>query len=87
MKLINCHESAVFLIEFKFQGTDSTFIVQGAKAVLECLKTKDKNGIECIKEFDMVKQKFVRVSRKNFISQFGFDTELALYLEQHYYFR
>jgi hypothetical protein len=86
MKKINCHESNVFLIKFRYAGTQSTFILQGADAFLNCLKNNDKHGMEYIKVFDMQKNTFKRVSRTAIKSQFSFDTELSLYLENHYYF-
>ena len=85
MKKINCHETNVFLIKFLWSGTESTFIVQGAGAFLDCLKSNSK-GIEYIKIFNMQKNTFQRCSRTDIKNQFSFDTELSLYLEKHYYF-
>ena len=86
MKKINCHGTNVFLIKFRYAGTESTFITQGADAFLDCLKSNDKHGIEYIKVFNMQKNTFQKCSRTDIKNQFSFDTELSLYLENHYYF-
>ena len=47
----------------------------------------DKNGIEFIKVLDPSSAKFVRSSKNDILNEFSFDTEMALFLSKHYYFR
>jgi hypothetical protein len=54
---------------------------------MNVLKNEDKNGIEFIKVLDPSSAKFVRSSKNDILNEFSFDTEMALYLSKHYYFR
>lgn len=75
-----------FLVKFQFQSTNNRFIVQGS-GLMEVLKKYDLNGVEYIKIFDPVKCTFKRVSKKFILSFFSWETEVYLYLKDHYYFK
>lgn len=75
-----------YLIKFSFQATTGQFITQGA-GLMEVLKQYDKNGVKYIKQFDPAKAKFIQVSKKDLLNRFTFDTEVYLYLQNHYYFK
>jgi hypothetical protein len=84
-KVINT-DIHTFLIKFQFQSTNSRFIVQGS-GLMEVLKKYDLNGVEYIKIFDPVKYTFKRVSKETILSLFSWETEVYLYLKDHYYFK
>lgn len=84
--IINVHYEDLYLVEFRYQGTESKFIVS-ANQIAECLRTYDKHGIENIKRFDPSKNTFKRVSRVEILNLISFDTESILYLQNHYFFK
>lgn len=84
--IINVHYEDLYLVEFRYQGTESKFIVS-LNQIAECLKTCDKNGVKSIKRFDPSKNTFGKISRKSILMFLSHDTESILYLENHYYFK
>ena len=83
-KIINTDERT-FLVSFMWKITSNKFIVN-KQGLIDVLKTQDTNGIESIKEFSYANNKFMRVSKKDILQLFSWDTENILYLEKHYYF-
>lgn len=75
-----------FLVEFQFKSTNRCYIVQGA-GLMEVLKTRDLNGIYSIKVFDPGKGTFKKISRKDLLTSYSWETETCLYLKNHYYFK
>lgn len=84
--IINVHHEDLYLVEFRYQGTESKFIVS-LNQIADCLKAHDKNGLISIKRFNSEKCVFQRVSRKDILMFLSHDTESILYLENHYYFK
>jgi hypothetical protein len=54
---------------------------------MNILKTYDKTGIDYIKEFNPVKNNFIRVSKADFLRFANWETEASIYFESHYYFK
>lgn len=77
-----------FLVSFAWKSTDKKFICQGA-GLIEVLKNfgTDSKGVEYIKEFDLYKNTFKRISKETILNQFSWDTENYLYLKSHSYFK
>ena len=78
--------SAIYLVTFQFSFPSGKFIVQG-RGLMDCIKEHDKNGIDTIKQFDPSDAKFKRVSRESIIKSLDYDTEVYLYLKNHYFFK
>lgn len=76
-----------FFISFLYQNTNGRFIFQEAHELQFILENYDKNGIDKIQEFDPIKGKFIRVSKQDIIKFCSWETETALYLEKHYFFK
>lgn len=76
-----------FLISFQNRSTCKNFIFQSGEELLEILKNQDKTGIETIKEFDPNKASFKRISKKDFLNNFSWETETSEYLKTHYFFK
>ena len=55
--------------------------------ILNVLKSNTGKTLLCIKRFDYGKQKFTRISAKEFINLNSYNTELIEYCKSHYYFR
>ena len=79
-------DNALFLITFQFKTTNYKFIVGQDVAFMNVLKENPRTGIETIKIFNQQKNKFERVSKENILMRFKWDTEIYLYLKNHYYF-
>lgn len=84
--IINVHYTDIYLVEFRYQGTSSKFIVSLNK-IAECLKNHDKNGVKSIKRFNPAKNVFQRISKRDILCFLSEDTESVLYLENHYFFK
>lgn len=54
---------------------------------MEVLQTMDNNGIEYIKELDRSNCKFKRTSKDIILKWANWDTEVDIYLNNHYYFK
>ena len=74
-----------FLISFQHRSTNKNFIFQSGTELIEILK-KAETGVETIKEFDPSKASFKRVSKKDLLQCFNWETETIEYLTNHYYF-
>ena len=84
INIFNLHETHTFLVKFQFQLGNSTYIVQ-RDGLVNCLKNCDKNGIAFIKLFDFKTNSFKRVSKKDILNFFSWDTESYIYLQKHYF--
>lgn len=84
--VINCHQCNVFLVTFRYQLGNSKYICQ-MDGLIDVLKNEDKNGIESIKVFHFPSNSFKRVSRKEILNNYTFDTEIFEYLSNHYFFK
>jgi hypothetical protein len=73
-------------VKFRYQCTNNKYIVQ-REGLIQVLKNEDKNGIEFIKVFDFDNDKFKRISRKEILQNYTFDTESIEYLTNHYFFK
>ena len=80
-------DTRTFLVKFKFQSTNYKFLVNKPEDLKLVLERYDKNGIEYIKEFDVVKMRPIRVSKDTIRAWAGWHTETDLYLSNHYYFK
>lgn len=78
-------DKRTFLISFQHRSTNKNFIFQTGTELIEILK-KSETGIETIKEFDPYKATFKRISKKDFLQCFNWETETTEYLTNHYYF-
>ena len=80
-------DKRTFLISFSHRLSEGKFIFQDGKDFLNLLKQYDSKGIEYIKEFNYAKNNFIKVSKKDILNRFSWDTETALFLQNHYYFK
>ena len=80
-------DKRTFLISFQHRSTDSKFLFQEPKDLKYILETFDYTGIESIKEFDPHKNTFKRVSKETIVKFAAWETEVILFLENHYYFK
>jgi len=74
-----------FLVQFDWKNTDSIYIFQNGNDLIELLKNNDK-PIKFIKEFDRQSYSFKRVSKKDLLNVFSWDTETDIYLNNNHYF-
>lgn len=82
--IINCHQRNTYMVKFMWQMS-GVYIAQGL-GLIELIKTCDTAGIEYIRRFDLVSNKFVRCSRKSILNEFSFETEALEYLKGHCFF-
>ena len=80
-------DKIILLITFMWKGTDKKFMCYTEKEFMHILKTYDQNGIENIKQFNPIKNTFIRISKKQILAFFSWDTETSEYLKKHYYFK
>ena len=77
-------QSDLFLIKFQF--VFGTNIVTN-EHILDILKSNEGKGISELKRFDYSKQKFFKISAKDFLNIISFNSELFYYCTNHSYFR
>lgn len=80
-------DNNTYLITFKYQGTNGRFIFQKPLELKYILENYDKNGIDKIQVFNPLKAKFERISKDRIVNFCSWETETALYLAKHYYFK
>ena len=80
-------DTRTFLISFQFQNTNGKFIFKTSFDLMKILKDHDKNGIESIKEFNPVKDNFIKVSKIDILKFCSWETEVSEFLKNHYYFK
>jgi hypothetical protein len=80
-------DTRIFLVSFLHKTTDNKFMFSTANDLMHILKTHDKTGIDYIKEFNPVKNSFIRVSKADFLRFANYETEASIYFESHYYFK
>ena len=78
-------DNRTFLITFQFKMSDKQFLFQKGADLVHILKNYDTNGIDSIKVMTE-KNTFKRISKKDFLNFFSWDTETFIYLSSHYYF-
>lgn len=77
----------VFMITFHFGMSNNKFIFNEPKDLKDIIEKHDKGGIESIKIFNPVKAKFERVNKKFIQDWANYDTEVDVFLSNHYYFK
>lgn len=81
-------DTHTYLVKFSFEQTRAQFICPDEEGIMQALKKQSEpRGIEYIKQFDPVKQKFVKVSKTEILSRSSWQTETSEYLKSHYYFK
>jgi hypothetical protein len=80
-------DSRIYLIKFSFRLSGGKYIFTNANELVKLLKENDKTGIEYIKTFDPVKDKFARISKSDFLQFNNWQTEAMQFLQNHYYFK
>ena len=76
-----------FFISFQYRSTNKNFIFQSGEELTAILKTYDATGVETIKEFNPSKATFQRISKKDMLQCFNWETETIEYLTNHYFFK
>ena len=82
-KITSRFQQDLFLIKFQF--TSGANIVTHEN-ILDILKSNEKKGISELKRFDYSKQKFSKISAKEFLNIVSFNAELFYYCTKHSYF-
>ena len=80
-------DNRLFLIEFLHMTTEHKFICGQDAGFMEILKKYDRAGVKSIKVFNPVKNNFKRISKADILNFFSWDTEIYIYLKDHYYFK
>ena len=75
----------LYLVKYQYTHTKGKFITHNVADVLKNHPT-DK-GIEFIKTFDPVKDKFVRISKADILRFHNWDTEASEILTKHSFFK
>lgn len=84
MKTLNL-DLRTYLITFSFKMSDKKFIFQTAEDLVYLLQNFDTGGVASIKILDS-KNTFKRISKKDILTFFSWDTESIIYLKKHYFF-
>ena len=79
-------EKAIFLIKPRAGTIANSYIVQEPEQVLKAL-SKIKHGIDFVKQYNVAKMAFQRVSKQQVLNTFSFDTECFLKLQEQAYFK
>jgi len=79
----------IYLVKFNHRITRGKFIISNAEQLVDLLKQDDyaAKGIESIKTFDPSKDKFVRISKADFLRFNNWQTGAMEYLKKYYYFQ
>lgn len=82
-------DQRTFLISLRYRSTNGKFLFQTAQELKFILDTYDEpqKGIEFIKVFEVSKNKFTNISRKDILSFFNWETEFIEFTKNHYYFK
>ena len=88
MNIINTN-IRTFIIQLSWRISNSQFIFQNGLELKHILETYDKEnkGIDFIKTFDSKKQKFVRISTKELLNIFSWETDFMEFSKTHYFFK
>ena len=88
MNILNT-DTHTYFISLSWRLVRGKFIFKNGSELMHILKEYDKEskGIDFIKQFDPSKGQFVRISKKDFLNRFNWETEAFLYLQDHYYFK
>jgi hypothetical protein len=79
-------DTRVYLVKFNYTLTNGKFIFNDALELVKLIKNNDR-GIEYLKTFDTVTNKFVRISKADFLKFNGYNTEAVEFLKNYYYFK
>lgn len=79
----------IYLVKFNHRLTQGKFIISNAEELVKILKREDyaAKGIESIKTFDPSKDKFVRISKADFLRFNNWQTGAMEYLKKYYFFK
>jgi hypothetical protein len=82
-------DTRIYLVKINWKSTRGKFMFKNAHELMNILK-QDENaskGIESLKTFDSAKDKFVRISKSDFLTYNSYETEAMEYLKQQPYFK
>jgi hypothetical protein len=82
-------DSRIYLVKIQWKISQGKFIFSDAHELMNILK-QDENankGIEYLKTFDPTKDKFIRISKSDFLKFNNWKTEAIEYLKNHSYFK
>lgn len=78
----------IFLVTLQYSSTNGKFMFHKAQDLKEILEQHDNGkGIESLKIYDVHKEKFKRLSKKDFLKFTDYETEAAEYFKTHYFFK
>ena len=82
-------DTRIYLVKINTLAVRGKFIFSDANELIKILKQGDNKtrGIEYLKTFDTSKDKFVRISKSDFLNFNSFDTELIEYCKNIAYFK
>ena len=82
-------DQRLYLVKINWKGTNGKYIFSDATELIKILKQdeNEKKGIEYIKTFEPSKDKFIRISKKDFLKYNSFNTELLENLKNISYFK
>jgi hypothetical protein len=75
-----------FLISYLWKSTNNIFIFQEGNDLVTILKNNEAKEIEFIKIYDPLRCGFKRISRRDFMDFFKFETEAHLTLKNNSFF-
>lgn len=82
-------DTRIYLVKINTLAVRGKFIFSDANELVKILKQRDNavRGIEYLKTFDTSKDKFIRISKSDFLRFNKFDTELIEYYKNIAYFK
>lgn len=82
-------DTRIYLVKFNHRISQGKYIISDAEQLVNLLKRDDyaAKGIESIKTFDPTKDKFIRISKADFIRFNNWQTGAMEYLKKYYYFQ
>lgn len=88
METLNVSQERIYLVKFAWSVLDGKFITTDlAKCIKDNQPKEAGRGIEYIKEFDTIKNKFVRISKSDILRFHKWDTEAYEILRNNTYFK
>jgi hypothetical protein len=79
-------DTRVYLVKFNYTLTDGKFIFNDALELVNLIKNNDR-GIEYLKTFDPITNKFVKISKADFLRFNSYNTEAMEFLNNYYFFK
>jgi len=77
----------IFLVILSFAGTDSKHLFQTGDELVKIIKEYGGKGIDKIKQFDSTKDTFKKISKKDLLAFFDWQTEAYIFLQNHPFFK